>query len=215
VYERCLHEAERILAADKDVIVPVKKIWNQVTREAEAQNFEMPSLADFTALLEADPTFEFMAAHNGVLDDMEEERPDELTEEEEELERMGFFAGDRVKLRRIQLTPERLGGILRDKVDRTVDALARAWDRRPMGDSDVEDRLSSIIEHTKRLQRDVKTAFSKDKLKKITKALAKKTPSRRKPSAKKTPTKTRSKSTPAKGRPGSSRTTTSRKRRRR
>lgn len=205
MYERCLHEAERILAADKDVIVPVKRIWNQVVREAESQGFDVPALADFTALLEADPTFEFMAAHNGVLDDMEEERPEELTEEQEELERMGFYAGDRVKLRRITLTPEALGGLLRAKVDRTVDALAKAWERRPTGDSEVDDRLSSIIQQTKQLQRDVKKAFSKEKLKKISTALKKKkAPEASRPAA----TKKKKK------KPGATRTTKTAERRR-
>jgi hypothetical protein len=177
VYERCLHEAQRILAADKDVIVPVKKVWNEVLREGRSQSFEVPALADFTALLEADPAFEFMSAHNGVLDDMEEERAEDMTEEEENLERMGFYAGDRVKLKRITLTPEALGGILRSKVDRTVDALAKAWEQRPPGDSETEDRLLSIIEETRKLQRDVKQAFSAEKLKRITKALKHQEPS--------------------------------------
>lgn len=176
MYERCLLEAERILAADKDIIVPVKKVWNLVVREGRSQNFEVPALADFTALLEAHPTFEFMAAHNGVLDDMDQERPEELSAEEEDLERMGFYAGDRVKLKRITLTPETLGGILRTKVDRTVDALSKAWQRRPEGDSETEERLLAIISQTKKLQRDVKAAFSEEKMKKVSRALKKKRP---------------------------------------
>ena len=178
MYERSLLEAERILAADKDIIVPVKKLWTLVEREGRSQSFEVPALADFTALLEASPTFEFMAAHNGVLDDMEEDRPEEPSDEEQELERMGFYAGDRVKLKRISLTPEALGGILRSKVDRTVDALSKAWQRRPVGDSETEGRLLSIISQTKKLQRDVKAAFSKAKMKKITQALKKKRPAK-------------------------------------
>jgi hypothetical protein len=184
VYERCLLEAERILAADKDVIVPVRKVWKQVLREAEAQSFEMPTLADFTALLEAHPTFEFMSSHSGVLDELEEEHSDDVGEEEEELERMGFYSGDRVKLRRITLTPEALGGLLRSKVDRTVDALAKAWERRPSGDGETEGRLLAIIEQTKQLQKDVKAAFTKQKMKKLSKAL-KKEPARPARSAKK------------------------------
>ena len=176
VYERCLLEAERILAADKDIIVPVKKVWTLVARQGQSQNFDVPALADFTALLEAHPTFEFMAAHDGVLDDMDEERPEQLTAEEEDLERMGFYAGDRVKLKRIRLTPEALGGILRTKVDRTVDALSKAWQRRPAGDSETEERLLAIISQTKKLQRDVKAAFSEEKMKKVSKALKKKRP---------------------------------------
>ena len=60
MYERCLNEAERILASDKDVIVPVKKIWEAVDKQRKKQGFEIPSLPDFTALLEGDARFEFM-----------------------------------------------------------------------------------------------------------------------------------------------------------
>lgn len=196
MYERCLQEAERILAADKDVIVAVKKLWGEVVREGRNQNFGVPALADFTALLEADPTFEFMSAHESLLEDMEEERPDELSEEEEELERMGFYAGDRVKLRRVSLSPEALGGILRAKVDRTVDALAKAWDRRPSGDSETEDRLLSIIQETKKLQKDVAQAFSDQKLKAISKALKKKQPTSKAAPQKKKRSTSRAQSTP-------------------
>jgi hypothetical protein len=216
VYERCLQEAERILATDKDVIVPVKRVWNDVVREGQSQDFEVPALADFTALLEADPTFEFMSARTGVLDDIEEERPDVMSEEEEELERMGFYAGDRVKLKRISLTPETLGDILRSKVDRTMEALTKAWDRRPSGDADTEERLQSILSETKKLQRDVRKAFSKDKMKRISKALKKKpSSSTRKGKTKSTtrpPAKTR---TTRKRRTTSSSKTSSRKRSRR
>lgn len=203
MYERCLLEAERILAADKDIIVPVKKVWNLVVRESRSQNFEVPALADFTALLEAHPTFEFMAAHNGVLEDMEEERPEEMSAEQQELERMGFYAGDRVKLKRVTLTPEALGGILRSKVDRTVDALGKAWERRPAGDSDTEERLLSIISETKKLQRDVKTAFSAEKMKKISKAFKKKRPAKGPSTATKRTSK--GKARPAKRRPAKAR----------
>ena len=60
MYERCLNEAERILASDKDVIVAVKKIWAQVEKQGRKQGFEIPSFADFTALLEGDSRFEFI-----------------------------------------------------------------------------------------------------------------------------------------------------------
>lgn len=199
VYERCLLEAERILAADKDIIVPVKKVWSIVVRQGQSQSFEVPALADFTALLEASPTFEFMAAHEGVLDDMDDERPEELSVEEQELERMGFYAGDRVKLKRISLTPETLGGILRSKVDRTVDALGKVWERRPSRDSETEERLRSIISETKKLQRDVRSAFSKEKMKKISKALKKKLHAKAAPPAAKRSSKR--KASPAKRRP--------------
>jgi hypothetical protein len=170
VYERCLNEAERILASDKDVIVAVKKIWEAVEKQGRKQGFEMPSLPDFTALLEGDFRFEFMPS----LDENGEplgESPREESEQQEELESLGFYSGDRVKLKRVELTPEIIGGLIRRKVDVTMDALTRAWHRRPDGDQDTEDQLLDILAKTQKLQREVKNTFSPERMKDLDLAL--------------------------------------------
>ena len=172
MYERCLNEAERILASDKDVIVPVKKIWEAVEKQGRAQGFEIPGLPDFTALLEGDTRFEFLTSldENGeALADL----PRDETDQEEELESLGFYSGDRVKLRSVELTPEVIGGLIRQKVDMTMDALARAWDRRPEGDSDTEDQLLDILAKTQKLQREVKNTFSDERMKELGQLLKK------------------------------------------
>ena len=170
MYERCLNEAERILASDKDVIVAVKKIWEAVEKQGRKQGFEMPSLPDFTALLEGDFRFEFMPS----LDENGEplgESPREESEQQEELESLGFYSGDRVKLKRVELTPEIIGGLIRRKVDVTMDALTRAWHRRPEGDQDTEDQLLDILAKTQKLQREVKNTFSPERMKDLNLAL--------------------------------------------
>jgi hypothetical protein len=181
VYERCLNEAERILAADKDVIVAVKKVWIEVSREAKAQAFENPTLPDFTAMLEGDPRFEVLPAHANLQDDLDDPHAGAGSEEESELEQLGFFSGDRVKLRNVELTPQLLGTIIRTKVDRTMTALTKAWDLRPEGDQDTEDRLMEILAKTQKLQKDVKKAFSSSRMRSIEQSLKKRTrPSSRK-----------------------------------
>jgi hypothetical protein len=170
VYERCLNEAERILASDKDVIVAVKKIWEAVEKQGRKQRFEMPSLPDFTALLEGDFRFEFIPS----LDENGEplgESPREKSEQQEDLESLGFYSGDRVKLKGVELTPEIIGGLIRRKVDVTMDALTRAWHRRPEGDQDAEDQLLDILAKTQKLQRDVKNTFSPERMKDLDLAL--------------------------------------------
>lgn len=170
VYERCLNEAERILASDKDVIVAVKKIWAEVDKQGRKQGFEIPSLPDFTALLEGDARFEFIPSldENGEPPDMSfrDESP-----QEEELENLGFYSGDRVKLKSVELTPEVIGTLIRRKVDLTMDALTRAWKRRPQGDQETEDQLLDILAKTQKLQREVKSTFSNDKMKQLEDAL--------------------------------------------
>lgn len=174
MYERCLNEAERILASDKDVIVAVKKIWAEVDKQGRAQGFEIPSFADFTALLEGDSRFEFIPSldENGEPPDVSarEESP-----QEEELENLGFYSGDRVKLKSVELTPEVIGNLIRRKVDKTMDALTRAWERRPEGDQETEDQLLDILAKTQKLQREVKSTFSNDKMKQLEDALETKT----------------------------------------
>lgn len=173
VYERCLNEAERILASDKDVIVPIKKIWEAAEKQGRAQGFEIPALPDFTALLEGDTRFEFLVSldENGEpLEDL----PRDGTEQEDELESLGFYSGERVKLRSVELTPEVIGGLIRQKVDMTMNALARAWERRPEGDSESEDQLLDILAKTQKLQREVKSTFSDDRMKELGQLLKKK-----------------------------------------
>lgn len=194
MYERCLNEAERILASDKDVIVPVKKIWDAVDSQGKKQGFEIPSLPDFTALLEGDPRFEFMAS----LEENAESTEGLLAEEsdqQEELESLGFYSGDRVKLKSVELTPEVLGELIRRKVDLTMSALTKAWERRPEGDQDTEDQLLDILAKTQKLQREVKSTFSPEKMKELEVALKKASPKSKKAKARKAATK---KKTPAK-----------------
>ncbi len=170
MYERCLNEAERILASDKDVIVAVKKVWAEVEKQGRKQGFEIPAFADFTALLEGDSRFEFIPSvdENGEPPDMSA-RDDSA--QEEELENLGFYSGDRVKLRSVELTPEVIGNLIRRKVDLTMDALTRAWERRPEGDQETEDQLLDILAKTQKLQREVKHTFSNGKMKQLEDAL--------------------------------------------
>lgn len=194
MYERCLNEAERILASHKDVIVPVKKIWTEVQKEGKRQGFEALALVDFTAMLEGDPRFEFIASHKSVTEDLEDERTGEDPAQQAEMEQLGFFSGDRVKLRRVALTPTMLGEIIRTKVDRTMDALTKAWDARPEGDQDTEDKLLEILSKTQKLQREVKKTFSNDGMKRLERGLTGKTRGRartRKPSGRKRTTAAR------------------------
>ena len=196
MYERCLNEAERILASDKDVIVPVKKIWEAVDKQGKRQGFEIPALPDFTALLEGDARFEFMPSLDENGDPMDGSQRDEA-DPQEELETLGFYSGDRVKLKSVELTPETLGGLIRRKVDLTMDALTKAWERRPEGDQNAEDQLLDILAKTQKLQREVKSTFSPEKMKELEAALDQ--AKRKKASASKTKKPAAKKRAPVKG----------------
>ena len=100
MYERCLTEAERILASSRQIAVPVKEVWGKVTKLSRALGFETASLADFTAMMEADKRFEIIPSQKNPeylsTDVSAGEDPDES-----ELEQLGFYGEDSVKLKRI------------------------------------------------------------------------------------------------------------------
>ena len=107
MYERCLNEAERTLAAQGADPIPVKDVWESVSHSALNSGFEIPALADFSALLEGDRRFEIIPAS----EDAEKNASGLFAEEEEEgeLEKMGFFPEDRVRLRRFTPKPGPVG----------------------------------------------------------------------------------------------------------
>ena len=105
MYERSLSEAERVLAAHKEVIVTVKTVWHEVVKHSKRQKFEVPSIADFTTMLEADSRFEFVPAHQSVVETVGLPQDDQDAEELE-LESLGFFGEDRVKLKQVKVVGE-------------------------------------------------------------------------------------------------------------
>jgi hypothetical protein len=97
VYERCINEAELILTTQKDALAPVHKIWEEVVRRAKVEGFAAASLSDFSAMLEGDRRFLIIPAQIKNQEDREAQTDAEL--EDSEMERLGFFSEDQVKLR--------------------------------------------------------------------------------------------------------------------
>jgi hypothetical protein len=100
MYERCLNEAERILASSKEIVLPIKQVWKNVVAEGKRRSFIVPSQTDFDALLEGDRRFEIISAR------VDADESDSLIQDEDvdaSLGTLGFYPEDRVKLRRIKL----------------------------------------------------------------------------------------------------------------
>lgn len=106
MHERSLNEAERILATHKDVVVPVKEIWLEVSKQGQLQRFEVPPLVDFTALLEGDDRFEFFPAGDELGDEYVEPTDEDEVDYATDMERLGFYSEDRVRLRNIEVSEE-------------------------------------------------------------------------------------------------------------
>ncbi len=113
------------LERDEDIVVPIKKMWN----EWHAAHAE-PSLEAFTAMVLADERFEEMGGvdHTEGMDWME---PDEMEEYVRDMEAHDFFSGPRVKLKSRELTLEHIAKMLKKHNDRMEEALRQAREIMP------------------------------------------------------------------------------------
>ena len=115
MYERSLNEAEIFIRTQKEPVLPVRKVWEDVARLAKAEQFEIASLPDFTALLDADKRFQIIPAHDE--NEISEVELEEGDLEGEEMEHLGFFSEDRVRLRSIPAVPEVEAALPEDEED--------------------------------------------------------------------------------------------------
>jgi hypothetical protein len=97
VYERCLNEAELILSVRQEPLTPVRQVWEEIVKRSKIKGFEVTSLSDFSAMLEGDNRFQIVPAQIKIPGD-EEILPD-VEIEDSDMEQLGFFSEDRVKLR--------------------------------------------------------------------------------------------------------------------
>ena len=115
MYERSLNEAEIFIRTQKEPVLPVRKVWEDVARLAKAEQFEIASLPDFTALLDAYKRFQIIPAHDD--NEISEVELEEGDLEGEEMEHLGFFSEDRVRLRSIPAVPEVEAALPEDEED--------------------------------------------------------------------------------------------------
>jgi hypothetical protein len=125
MYERLLKQTERYLGNQKEILVPVKQVWNAMVKEGKVNNFAVPSLmADFECLLEGDRRFEF------VNETKPSARLDPYSDdflEHDEMEKLGFSGDQKMKLRRIPLP-------VSDDEAESVDALDAAISMEELGE---------------------------------------------------------------------------------
>ncbi len=108
MYERCLNEAERMLATSGEIVLPIKQVWKRLAEEGKQRSFEVPSLTDFDALLEGDKRFEIISAQTEP-EEIESLLSEDGEEVDADLGSLGFYPEDRVKLRRTKLPNRALG----------------------------------------------------------------------------------------------------------
>jgi hypothetical protein len=127
------------LEQDEEIIVPIKKMWNEWC----AIHGE-PSLEEFTAAVLADPRNkeEPGVDHNEGLE--EEMTPEELAEYEQDMEAGGFFSGPRLRLKSREITQEHLAKMIFKHNERLELALQEA--RKVMPDDISEPQEGELID---------------------------------------------------------------------
>jgi hypothetical protein len=98
VYEKSLNEAELILSVQKDAILPVRRIWEEVVKVSKIKGFEVASLADFSAMLDGDNRFQIIPAHKEKSDE-DDLLSGEIELDDPEMESLGFYSEDQVRLK--------------------------------------------------------------------------------------------------------------------
>jgi hypothetical protein len=141
------------LERDEDIVVPVKKMWNEWRAAHPAPGFE-----DFAAQVLADPRVEEMGGVDHT-EDMDDLGPDELDEYVRDMEARGYYSGPRVKLRSRALTLEHIANMLKRHNDRMEAALRAARDAMPEDvDEQEEGMLIEAMELAKQLRQHLREA---------------------------------------------------------
>jgi hypothetical protein len=141
------------LEGDEDIIVPIKKMWIEWHAAHGA-----PSLEEFTRIVLADDRFEEMPGVDHT-DHMEGMSPEEIEEEEREMEANGFFSGPRLKLKAKEITLEHIAKMLKKHNDRMEWALKEARAVMPEDATEADEvNLLDAIQLAKKLRRDLRAA---------------------------------------------------------
>ncbi len=139
-----------ILETDPDFFVPLKKLWLMLQGEGLALDIEMDDLG---RMLREDERFEFTAGvdHAQGFDDT----PELADEMRQEMEMLGFYSGERVKLASREIKAEDIFAAMSRSMTRMNEALQGAWDARPEGDQEIEDQLIDILSIGQKLEREM------------------------------------------------------------
>lgn len=141
------------LKKDEDIIVPVKKLWNEWSA-----THGTPSLAEFTRIVLSDDRVEEMPGVD-YTEPMEGLSPEEREEEERDMEAHGFYSGPRVKLRSRRITREHIARMLKKHNDRMEWALQQARAAMPAAATEAEEgNLIDAIQLARKLRRDLRAA---------------------------------------------------------
>lgn len=141
------------LERDEDIVVPVKKMWNEWHAGHPA-----PPLEAFTAIVRADDRIEEMGEVDHT-EDMDWMSPEELDEYVRDMEADGYYSGPRVKLKSRELTLEHIARMIKRHNDRMEEALRQAHAALPDDVSEEEEgQLIDVMALAEDLRRRLREA---------------------------------------------------------
>jgi len=157
--KRLVDAVEEFLGNSDEVIVSVKKVWEILQIDESTKDIEIPPLTEFTKMLKNDARFEFLPPMDfaDIYQDLGEERKKNRGLD---FESIGFYSGERIKLRKIELTGGLLAGMIEKSVNRMMDALKNAWENKP-DDKDAEKRLLKILKKAEQVKQELDKAVRK------------------------------------------------------
>jgi hypothetical protein len=140
--------AERRLLAYAEFFLPLKRLYLEIPPELSDPP---PPPEVLRGWLEADARFEILRAADGLGG----ARDKESAEEEEEMEKLGYFQGPRVGLKSKRPSREQVLQIIQKHAGKLVESLQKAYEARPRGAQDsgeIEDQLLELMKRAKTLQ---------------------------------------------------------------
>ncbi len=144
--KEALNRVLSMLEGAEDFYVPVKKIW----KELSFQGYDLPQYNEFLDYLKKDKRFEIRRFKEVESED----------ENEEEMEKAGFYSGPRAKLRKRKITKEDMKRITLEHTQRVVGNLIKAYEVKPEDfPEDSEDQLIELMKRAKQLKEKIEEAF--------------------------------------------------------
>ena len=143
-----IDRVENILEQDKDLLVPIRKIWQQLNNPPSELSITLTELID---ILKSNDKFVVYDSGKGNVV-IEKELDDEL-------ESLGFYRGPKVRLKKRVPNRTEIKNALSGNLSAMLSALQKAYKVRPQDDEIAEDRLLEIMSRTKKLKDDLNKIF--------------------------------------------------------
>jgi len=144
---------ERMIAKNEEFHIPLKKLWYGYRLLFPKQKI---SLEEFEQTLRKDERFLFAEKH------LVQKSAQEIPDETEVMESLGFFSGPVVSLKSRQPTEQDIARSIDRTFARLLSALSRMWEARDPLDKSTEESLNRVIEKAKTLY----SSFQKTRIKK-------------------------------------------------